>query len=157
MQSPCESLPMIRRLALVILVAACGGKQPAPATAAGSGSGSNAAAAEHEEMATMPPAVAKFHDVLAPRWHAEQGPKRMQDTCAALPDFHSAADAIGKATPPTTANADVWTTATKGLVDAVAGLDAPCAANDSAQFEAAFAKLHDSFHFLLEAAGGQVK
>lgn len=102
----------------------------------------------------MPPAVAKLHDALAPRWHEPQGPDRMKKTCDALLEFHADADAIGKATPPTTANADTWTTATKGLVAAVAGLDAPCASNDPAQFEVAFGKMHESVHALLEAAAG---
>jgi hypothetical protein len=141
---------MIRTIALALLVAACGGKQSAPATTAG---GSNAAAEQHEAEATMPPAMAKFHDVLAPRWHAAPGPERMKDTCGALSEFHAQADALAKATPPTTANADTWTTGTRALVDAVANLDATCKANDTTQFEAAFTKVHESFHGLMGAAG----
>ena len=101
----------------------------------------------------MSPELAKFHDVLAPRWHADKGPQRMQDTCAALPDFHANADALAKATPPRGANADTWTTGTKQLVDAVAGLDTTCKANDASGFDGAFAKVHQSFHALLEATG----
>ncbi len=144
----------MKRIAFVILLAACGSKQPPTANGA-VGSGSNAAEqkAEHEEMMkTMPPEMGKFHDVLAPRWHAQQGPQRMTDTCAALPDFHANADALAKATPPTTANADTWTNGTRGLVDAVAALDTTCKSNDAAQFEAAFSKVHDAFHALMEAA-----
>lgn len=144
----------MNRFAFVVLLAACGSKQPPTANGA-VGSGSNAAEmkAEHDEMMkTMPPAVAKLHDVLAPHWHAAQGPQRVTDTCAALPDFDAGADALAKSTPPTTANADSWTTATKALVAAVHELDASCKANDAAQFETAFAKVHDSFHALMEAA-----
>jgi len=144
----------MKRIAFVLLLAACGSKQPPTANGA-VGSGSNAAEkkAEHDEMMkTMPPQMGKFHDVLAPHWHAAQGPQRMSDTCAALPDFHAQADALAKSTPPTTANADTWTTATKALVDAVAALDTTCKSNDAAQFETAFAKVHDSFHALMEAA-----
>jgi hypothetical protein len=140
---------MIRTIALAILVTACGSKQPAPATAAQP----SQAAEEHREMAQMPPEMAKFHDVLAPRWHAAQGPQRMKDTCDALPEFHAQADALAKATPPTGANADTWTTGTRALVDAVANLDTTCKANDATQFETAFAKVHDSFHGLMAAAG----
>ena len=136
---------MTRTLTLVfVLAAACGGKKAAPATAEHG---------MHEEMANMPPEMAKFHDVLAPRWHADKGPQRMKDTCAALPDFQADADAIAKATPPTGANADSWSTSSRQLVDAVAGLDTPCKANDAAAFEAAFQKVHDSFHGLMAAAG----
>ena len=144
----------MKRIAFVLLVAACGSKQPPTANGA-VGSGSNAAEkkAEHDEMMkTMPPSMGKFHDVLAPHWHAAQGPQRMTDTCAALPDFHATADELAKSTPPTTANADTWTRATKALVDAVAALDSTCKSNDAAQFETAFAKVHDSFHALMEAA-----
>ncbi len=136
---------MTRILTIAALLAACGSKQPAPAT--------TPAHDEHAEMANMPPEMKTFHDVLAPRWHADKGPQRMQDTCAALPDFHSDADALAKATPPRSAHADTWTTGTKQLVDAVAGLDATCKANDAAAFETAFEKVHVSFHDLMAAAG----
>lgn len=101
----------------------------------------------------MPSDVKHFQDLLAPRWAAGQGAQRMKDTCDALSDFHAAADAIAKATPPRTANADTWTTATNQLVAAVAGLDPACQANDVAAFETAFAKVHDAFQALLAAAG----
>jgi len=34
----------------------------------------------------------------------------------------------------------------------VNGLDAPCTAHDAAAFEPAFAKVHQSFHHVMEAA-----
>jgi len=102
----------------------------------------------------MPPELAKFHDVLAPRWHADKGAQRVTDTCKAIPEFKSNADAVAKATPPRTANADTWTTGTKALVSAVAGLEHVCASPDQAVgFDEAFAKVHESFHKLLEASG----
>jgi hypothetical protein len=110
---------------------------------------------EHKgEMDSMPPEIAKFHDVIAPRWHAEKGPQRMHDTCAALPDLHGAADALAKSTPPTTAHADTWTAGTKELVAAVESLDTTCKSNDATSFETAFAKVHESFHGLMAQAGG---
>ena len=156
MRGACESDRM-KRFAFVVLIAACGSKQP-PTQNGAVGSGSNAAEkkAEHDEMMkTMPPEMGKFHDVLAPRWHQAQGPARMTDTCKALPDFHAQSDALAKSTPPTTANADSWTAGTRALVAAVAALDASCTANDAAQFEKAFANVHDAFHTLMKAAGGQ--
>ena len=147
---------MARMLALALLVAACGGKHPAPASTAngtGSGSGSGSAAERAEKMATMPAEVGKFHDVLAPRWHAAAGPKRMTDTCSAIADFKADADGIAKATPPTTANADTWTAATRALVASVDALSAVCTANETDKFEAAFSNVHDSFHALMKAAG----
>ncbi len=83
----------------------------------------------------MPPALDKFHAVLGPRWHAPKGDQRMKDTCAAIPDFTTAAAAVDNGKP---------------LVDAVAALDATCKANDATAFETAFGKVHEAFHALLE-------
>jgi hypothetical protein len=152
---------MIRNLAfgLALAAAACGGKKPAPATTTtttteqgttGETAAGGGPMSQHEEM---PPEMAKFHDLLAPRWHAEKGPQRMKDTCAAVPDFKSTGDALAKATPPTKANADTWTAGTRALVAAIVDLEATCKANDATKFEAAFAKMHEAFHALMQAAG----
>lgn len=145
---------MVRTIVLLVALAACGSNKPifAPADehehdkGSGSGSGSaaaaNEAAAKQAEMATMPPAVKKFHDLLA------------NATCATVPQLHTGADDIAKATPPTTANADTWTRATKALVAAVAGLDPACQSNDQSQIAAAFGNVHNAFQALLAAAGG---
>ena len=55
--------------------------------------------------------------------------------------------------PPRGTNADVWTTGTKQLVAAVGALDTTCQTKDGAGFDAAFARVHASFHALLEASG----
>jgi hypothetical protein len=128
-----------------VLVAACGSKsKPAPVTAAKPGG---------EEHEAMMPELAKFHDVLAPRWHAEKGAKRMADTCGALAEFHADADALAKATPPAGADATAWTGKTKELTDAVGALDGTCKANDATAFEPAFERVHVGFHAVLEASG----
>jgi hypothetical protein len=147
---------MIRTLtlAIVLAAAACGGKKSAPATTTttqtAEGGDGQQAAGEH---ADMPAEMTKFHDVLAPRWHAEKGPKRMADTCAAVSEMKVVADAIAKATPPTKANADTWTAGTRALVASVAELEPVCKANDATKFEAAFHHVHESFHGLMAAAG----
>ena len=105
--------------------------------------------------AHLPPELAKFHDVLAPHWHADKDAKRMPETCAALPDFHATADAVGKAAPPQGANADAWATRSKQLADAVAGLDAACKGGDAGAFDPAFGEVHHAFHELEEAAAGE--
>jgi len=146
---------MIRTLTLCFALAAaaaCGGKS-APATSTTTQPSGTGGPGEHEMHANMPPEMAKLHDVLAPRWHAEQGPQRITDTCASVPDFTAAADALAKATPPTTANADTWTAGTRALVDAVANLATTCKANDTAKFDEAFGTVHESFHALMAAAG----
>jgi len=152
-------------MAMAMIVAAgCGGKatpgndpeissQPHdmrhnPAGAQGQMAGSS----EHDEMAAMPPQIGKFHDTLAPRWHAAHGPQRMTDACAALAQFHGDAAAIVAAPAPSAATAAAWAEGGKQLAEAVNGLDAPCTAHDAAAFEPAFAKVHQSFHHVMEAA-----
>jgi hypothetical protein len=108
---------------------------------------------EMAEMAAMPPEVKKFHDTLAPRWHAEHGPQRMTDTCTAIPQFHADAEAIAASTPPDGAKAVDWSANARQLADAVAALDATCKTSDAAAFEQAFAVVHNHFHGLMAAAG----
>lgn len=151
----------ILTFALLLFGAACGGKDKAPATATmaheGSAHPEGAGSGSGDEHANLPPELSAFHDLLAPRWHAAAGPQRMSDTCSAVAQFKSEADAVAKATPPVSANADTWTKATRALVAAVADLDAACSAKSDAKFEAAFAKLHEAFHALMSqsaAAGG---
>ena len=126
-------------LAIALVIAACGStSKPEPAK--------TTEPAEHHEMAGMPPELAKFHDVLAPRWHAAHGPQRMKDTCAALADFTAGADALAKAKPPAGADANAWAAGTKELGDAVTGLKTSCDGGDAAAFE----RVHHSFHALME-------
>jgi len=107
---------------------------------------------EAEEMAALPPEVKAFHDTLAPRWHGEHGAQRTAETCAAIPQFHTQADAIAAAAPPKGAEAAAWAARAKQLADAVAALDAACKAGD-ATFEPAFAEVHHRFHAVMEAGG----
>jgi hypothetical protein len=130
-------------LAIALALAACGSTSKPEAKPA-------EPAAEHHEMAGMPPELGKFHDVLAPHWHAEKGPQRMKDTCAAVPDFTAGADALTKAAPPAGKDAAAWGTGTKELADAVTGLKTSCD-GDAAGFEAAFERVHKGFHALLES------
>lgn len=102
----------------------------------------------------MPPVLAKFHDTLAPRWHAAQGPQRMADTCAALPELHRDAEAIAAAEAPKQGDPVAWSMGGKKLTEAVAALGATCRSKDADAFEPAFARVHETFHGLMEAAGG---
>jgi len=146
---------MMRTLTVALLLAsaACGGKDKAPATTTAAhehhegGEGSGGGGMEHENLS---PELEAFHDLLAPKWHADKGPKRIADTCGAIEQFKVAADTVGKATPPVPANADTWTTGTRALVAAVAELETACKAKNDAGFEAAFPKVHDGFHVLME-------
>jgi hypothetical protein len=106
---------------------------------------------EAGERAAMPPELQKFHAVLAPRWHAQHGPERTADTCAAIAELRADADAIVAAPAPAGRDAAAWSAGGKQLAEAVAGLDATCQAHDAAGFEPAFAKVHERLHGLLEA------
>jgi hypothetical protein len=116
--------------------------------------GHDAEAGENAEMAALPPEVKTFHDALAPRWHAEHGPQRMADTCAAIAELHTDAEAIATSTPPPTATPGDWSANATKLTDAVTALGATCKASDAAAFEQAFAVVHNDFHGLLGIAGG---
>jgi hypothetical protein len=107
---------------------------------------------EKSEMAAMPPSVAKFHDTLAPRWHAEHGPARMADTCGAIGQLKADASAIVAAPVPDGANPASWSAGGSQLVEAVGSLEATCKAKDAAAFEPAFERVHTSFHHVMQAA-----
>ncbi|HET9991789.1 MAG TPA: hypothetical protein VFQ65_24840 [Kofleriaceae bacterium] len=136
------------RFAMVFsfVAAACGGSKSEPVKSAPE------AKAEHE---SMPPELAKFHDTLAPRWHAAKGPERMKSTCDALPDFKAGATTIASSSPPKGADSQAWTDGAGKLAAALEELETECKANDAAKFEAAFEQVHVSFHGLLEASGGE--
>jgi len=147
----------MRRIFVALLfAAACGGKS-APATHTehtGDGSGSGPMMGHEGEHDDMSPELKKFHDAFAPLWHAKTA-TRTADTCAAVPEVKADADAIGKATPPPSANADTWTEGTRSLVAAVAQLAGECkqAAPMETGFENAFKAVHEAFHHLMEMAG----
>lgn len=110
---------------------------------------------EVDEMAAMPPAVSKFHATLAPYWHAQQGPKRMADTCAAIGQLRAGADEVVAAPPPDRADSAAWSAGAKQLAQAVAALDGTCKASDATAFEAALTEVHERFHGLMSAASGE--
>jgi len=114
-----------------------------------------AAEPTHEEAMNLPPEVTHFHDTLAPRWHAEHTPQRMTDTCAAIGQFHADATAIVDAAAPKGADPQAWASGGRELDAAVAGLDKACQGKDAAAFEAAFEKVHHSFHRVMESSGGE--
>ncbi|NVB80476.1 MAG: hypothetical protein HOV81_18935 [Kofleriaceae bacterium] len=141
----------MKRIFVLAFLVACGSKQPAPTGPTSESAGETAGSAAHPME--MPAEMQAFHDLLAPRWHAAQGQQRMKDTCDAIAQFQSDADAIGKATPPTDANADTWTNATRALAAAVGELATACQGGNMGTFEAAFTKVHEAFHALMAAAG----
>jgi hypothetical protein len=124
---------MVRNVLFALVLAACGSHSGASAEA------------EHHDMETMPADLAQFHDVLAPHWHAAAGPARRQGTCDAIGAMEAGADGVVKARASSPE--------AKQLRDAVAELSRACATRAAdAEFDAAFGKVHESFHHALEAA-----
>jgi hypothetical protein len=143
-------------LLAALLVAACGGKSGS--TAATTPPPAHDHHAEHhhgegEEHAHGAPGtpVARFHDVLAPLWHAPEGAQRVTDTCARAGDLHGLAQGIVDAGAPAGAAAD-YLDGAKILVEACAALHAECETPARAEFVARFAGVHDAFHAVAERA-----
>lgn len=130
-----------------MLLVACGSK-PSPPTEMPK------AEAKSGEAPAMPAEVVKFHDILSPRWHAEKGPQRMADTCGAIGELESGADALTKRGAPGTVDAARWALGTSELSKAVGALKTTCATPDEATFEPAFHRVHEGFHAVAELAGG---
>ncbi len=133
-----------------LLVLAVGCKKSEPAAPPAPAPGSNM---EHHEH--LPPTLAGFHDLIAPLWHAAPGEKRTNDTCNAISGMQVDAEAVAHTPAPDTADAAKWAAAAKELVDATAAMKAPCDSKDPAAFDAAFKRVHEGFHALLAAAGGE--
>jgi hypothetical protein len=119
----------------------------------GSGEADEVANEMGDDVAGMPPSLHRFHDALAPHWHAAHGPERMAGTCAAIGELRAGADAIVAAPAPERHDAAAWSAGGKQLAEAVTALDATCKAHDAAGFETAFGHVHEQFHGLLEAGG----
>jgi len=155
-------------LMMVIVVgAACGGSRPGPSAhdesdarnrqlshMGGDHQMAHKGDKKADTMADLSPELARFHDTLAPRWHAERTPQRMADTCSAIQQFHRGAEAIAGAPAPSKSDRAGWSTGGRKLTEAVAALDSTCRSKDATAFEPAFQRVHEIFHGLMEAAGG---
>src|SRR5690606_160573 len=126
-----------------LALAACGGSQSTkPAThpaEAGADPGEEKAPAAHGKEAheQLPPQVKAFHDVLAPLWHAEKGPKRTSDTCKSVGELKMAALAIEDAPVPEEAASDAegWKKDARALTASVGGLEGSCNQDGNPEFE----------------------
>jgi len=133
-------------LALVVTLAACGGKSaPATSTVAHS----DEMHAEHRESG-LPPEVNAFHDRFAPLYHATPGPERTKNTCDAQLDFDLLLASVDRAGPPADVDAVAWAERIEEVRTAAAELGQDCIENDARGFDAKLEALHDSFHALIE-------
>jgi hypothetical protein len=140
-------------IALVAAATACGGKAAPGTEPAKTGDPHDMRAGSAQpHAAAMPPSVSKFHDTLAPRWHAAKGPQRTADTCAAVDQLAADAAAIVAAPTPEATSAASWSDGGKQLAAAVTALGATCKTGDATAFEPAFEHVHTSFHRVMESA-----
>jgi hypothetical protein len=159
MQSVLRSLSIA--LGLSVVVVGCGGSK-APAHDAshesehaegekhegGHGHGHEEGGEHHHPK--MEGAIKSFHDVLAPVYHAEKGPGRVDKACAAT---GSMKDEAAKVAAEPKGDAAAWKTDADTLTKTVGDLDAACK-GDKAGVEPALEKVHDAFHALMEKAKG---
>jgi len=114
---------------------------------------------EHERgehgLASGP--VSDFHALMGPLWHADQGTTRTNGTCQAIADFRAKAAAIESGPVPQPAQADEsgYRQAGAALKTAVEGLATACATESRSTFDARFLAVHEAFHRVLEAVGGE--
>ena len=148
---------------LATVLAACGGSartapepNTAPVAAAEPVATPPAAAPvadEHEHE--FPPEVEAFHDVLAPLWHADPGPGRTDNTCAALEDLGDRAEAVATGTVPPLEREEQlsWQQAAELLVVSVEELELVCDQEGRPGFEDSLSAVHDRFHALIALLG----
>jgi hypothetical protein len=136
-------------LFVVVVTAACGGAdKPATTVVA-----PDPVKEEHEHP-KLTPELDAFHEALAPRWHADKGEPRMQDTCGAVADFQAKATAVKAAPASMGADPAAWTDAGAQLEVSVTGLATACTGTDLAAFETAFETVHNAFHHAMELVVG---
>jgi hypothetical protein len=96
-----------------------------------------------------------FHEVLAPIWHAEEGPQKITDACDAAERMIARAGDLVGAPPPAGAqgNEEAWRTTTKSLVNAAQGLKTACAADGRPAVPEALRAVHEAYHMLVKIRG----
>jgi hypothetical protein len=144
---------------VLFLLVACGGSETPTTTAPATPLAEEKPAPapeEHGEHGKLSPELDAFHEILAPRWHADPGPQRTKDTCAAIADFKTRAAAVKSAAMPAGAEAAAWSEAGARLETSVVALEVECTAGgaDQAKFDAAFSAVHDAFHHAMELGRG---
>ncbi|NUO53173.1 MAG: hypothetical protein HOV80_30360 [Polyangiaceae bacterium] len=98
----------------------------------------------------MEGAIKSFHDVLAPVYHADKGPGRVDKACAATTSMK---DEAAKVAAEPKGDAAAWKTDSDTLTKTVGDLETACK-GDKAGVEPALEKVHDAFHALMEKAKG---
>jgi hypothetical protein len=127
--------------AFALAVVACGSSNP-PASDPTTTTGSSASSANNEKHGgehgkqgedhhkDLAPPLKEFHHVLAPVWHTDPGPGRVEKACANVKAMSEKAAATNDAE----------------LVANVKDLDAACAKDGKAEVETKLGVVHERFH-----------
>lgn len=93
-------------------------------------------------------AIKEFHDVLAPVYHMEKSPARVDKSCEGVAAMKAAASKI-----PAEPKGDpvVWKSRAEALSQSVDALDSSCQVEGRPEVQAKLEVLHDAFHALMEA------
>ncbi len=111
---------------------------------------------EHGEMiASLPPSLAAFREVIRPVWHAEPGAARDANACAQSATLRQRADAVVAEPVPEAARADApgWQAATGALQQSSVALVTACEATPRVGVTERLTALHTAFHALMERVG----
>lgn len=160
MQSVLRSVSFV--LGLAVVVVGCGAsKESAHDASHHEGEGEHAGGEghegghEHEESGEkhhpeMEGAIKSLHDVLAPVYHADKGPGRVEKACAATTSLK--AETTKVAAEPK-GDAVAWKTDVDSLEKSIGEMETACQ-GDKTGVEPALEKVHDAFHALMEKAKG---
>src|SRR5450432_2591893 len=87
----------------------------------------------------------KFHDAIVAPVPAAGDEAARADACRGIPSIEANAEALAKASPPSTTDMESWATATKDLREDVASVNAACNAGDLSASQQALSRLHNGF------------
>ncbi|MBL4711930.1 MAG: hypothetical protein JKX75_05435 [Gammaproteobacteria bacterium] len=99
----------------------------------------------------FPVAVAGFHDVMAPLWHAESGAQRNQKICKQYPTLMIRLNKIRSAEVPQNVDATQWRHAVENLYKVLSPIETICVENRTPEY--ALANVHYGFHELVKLIG----
>lgn len=112
-------------------------------------------AAQAEEKSRhhdFPVAVAGFHDVMAPLWHAPSGEQRDQKICEQHPNLVAHLGKIRAAKiPKNVVSSDEWQNAIENLSEGLTSVKHMCASGRTPEYS--FAIVHEGFHELVSLIG----
>jgi len=112
--------------------------------------GGEAEGEAHHEHGNLPPALASFHEAIAPVWHSDPGAVRIGLACDNAATLRERAAAVSAEAPPAGQDADAWQAAAASLTAATDALATECGSPEHAAVEDELTAVHQAFHGLIE-------